>query len=190
MEKIYTRVAQYGRALDRSSSGQAVRIPSRVPYFETRHCPEHIGQMMVDSCYFDAESKVLEPSAGRGNLSDLIYKNCENLTAVELHGVHFDHLNKKPYRTIRRDFLKITEEEIGKFTHIISCPPFKSTLHLNKMKSLLEPYGFLISLVMEDCIDNYWKNFYTELNLDFITPNGDVKKCGLIKYSHLENMVA
>lgn len=184
--KLYTRVAQTVRAFARLAIGWAVRIPPRVPFFETRYCPHDVAKSMVEECCFPFRQGVrfLEPSAGTGGISDLIYLYHEDVTAIELHGPHFDKLKNKPYKTIRRDFLTIEESEVGSFDYIISCPPFDTVSHLDHMKTLLRNNGQIIALVMDKCIDSYWRQFYTELNLDFKAPSGELLRCGIVRYSY------
>jgi len=139
---------------------------------------------MIEQVDITPDSKVLEPSAGRGGISDLLYEHTGNVTAIELHGPHFEYLKQKPYRTIRRNFLTIEEDEVGLFTHIVSCPPFDTVNHLNHMKTLLEDGGVLIALVMGNLLDEFWLDHYTEMNLDFKAPDGRMIRCGIVKYSH------
>lgn len=186
MLNIYAR-SSIGRAFSRLLKGYEVRFPSRVPFFETRHCPEDVALQMIDDACINPDSKVLEPSAGRGGISDLLYERTEHVTAIELHGPHFEHLKKNPYRTIRRNFLTIEEEEVGLFTHIVSCPPFDTVNHLNHMKTLLEDDGVLIALVMGNLLDDFWLDHYTEMKLDFKAPDGRMIRCGIVKYLHTVN---
>jgi len=139
---------------------------------------------MIEQVNLTSESTVLEPSAGEGRLSDLLYQHTDNVTAIELHKPHFETLKAKPYRTLNKNFLLMTENDIGLFSHIVSCPPFDTTNHLNHMKTLLERGGVLIALVMGNLLDDFWMGHYTELNLDFKAPDGRFIKCGIVKYLH------
>lgn len=157
------------------------------PFFETRYCPESQAISMINQVEITPSSTVLEPSAGEGRISDLLYGFTPNVTAIELHKPHFEVLRTKPYKTLNKNFLLTNKEDIGLFSHIVSCPPFDTTNHLNHMKTLLEDNGVLIALVMGNLLDDFWLDKYTELNLDFKAPDGRMIRCGLVKYSHTVN---
>lgn len=154
------------------------------PFFETWYCPKEEALAMIEQADITCDSTVLEPSAGEGRISDLLNQHTDNVTAIELHKPHFEVLKAKPYKTINKNFLLVSEEDIGLFTHIVSCPPFDTTNHLNHMKTLLEKDGVLIALVMGKLLDEFWLNYYTELNLDFKAPDGRMIRCGIVKYLH------
>jgi len=154
------------------------------PFFETRYCPKEEAIAMIEQVNITPESTVLEPSAGEGGISDLIYMRTNNVTAIELHKPHYETLKEKPYRTLNKNFLLVTEKDIGLFSHIVSCPPFDTVNHLNHMRKLLENNGVLIALVMGNLLNDFWLDYYKELNLDFKAPDGRMIKCGIVKYLH------
>lgn len=157
------------------------------PYFKTWYCPQEEALSMIEQVNITSNSIVLEPSAGEGRIADLLYKRTANVTAIELHKPHFEVLKTKPYRTMNKNFLLMTEKDIGLFTHIVSCPPFDTSNHLHHMRTLLKNEGKLIALVMGNLLDDFWLQHYTEMNLDFNPPDGRMIRCGIVKYSHIAN---
>lgn len=154
------------------------------PFFDTWYCPQSEALSMIEQVNLTPDSTVLEPSAGEGRISDLLYERTKNVTAIELHKPHFKILKSKPYRTLNKNFLLMSQKDVGLFSHIVSCPPFDTTNHLNHMKTLLKKDGVLIALVMGNLLDEFWLGYYTELNLDFKAPDGRMIRCGIVKYSH------
>lgn len=142
---------------------------------------------MIKQIGLTSNSVVLEPSAGEGRLSDLLYKYTDNVTAIELHKPHFKTLQDKPYRTLNKNFLLVKEKDVGLFTHIVSCPPFDTVNHLNHMRRLLQENGSLIALVMGELLEDFWLGKYAPLDLDFKSPDGRMIPCGIVKYSHTVN---
>ena len=157
------------------------------PFFTTWYCPKKEALAMIDQVNITSESTVLEPSAGEGRIADLLYHRTQNVTAIELHKPHFEILKTKPYVTMNKNFLLMKEADIGLFSHIVSCPPFDTTNHLNHMRTLLKDGGILIALVMGNLLDDFWQDYYTEMNLDFQAPDGRMIRCGIVKYLHTVN---
>lgn len=94
---------------------------------------------------------VLEPSAGTGILVDTLTKKYKlsnlEITCVELNAEKCEVLKSKGYNTIHGDFLKTNFDK--KFDIILAAPPFIKNVdvtHIEKMYSLLEHWGTLITL--------------------------------------------
>ena len=93
---------------------------------------------------------VLEPSAGTGILVDRLPRHLLSnldITCVELNAEKCDVLKSKGYNAIHGDFLKTEFDK--KFDIIVAAPPFiknMDVVHIEKMYSLLEHWGTLITL--------------------------------------------
>lgn len=100
------------------------------------------------------EYKILEPSAGEGNLiklswnSEFLFENSE-ITVVELNKEKCDKLKKhsKKLNVIHANFLNY--DFTDKFHVIIAAPPFNNNIdveHIKKMYTLLDEYGIIVTL--------------------------------------------
>ena len=144
---------------------------------------------MIEESFLNRDSRVLEPSAGSGGMANLIYEHCKNLVAVELNKGAFALLNKQRYESHNKDFLLLTPDDIGLFTHVIACPPYNTTKHLDHMVSFLDVCGILVALVIEDTLNDHWLKFYDRLPPMFVGPNNEELQCGLIRYSRGGSLV-
>ena len=118
--------------------------------------PKTVAKQMCDIAELTWDSIVLEPSIGKGDLADVIYKQgISELIGVELNKDMQKHLDEKPYVVfIGVDFLDFVKESIeGKIkrvlTHIIMNPPFTKQQDLDHIRAayeLLPPGGILVSV--------------------------------------------
>jgi SAM-dependent methyltransferase len=94
---------------------------------------------------------ILEPSAGKGKVADLIKsiigEDTSRLTCVELNKELVDVLKEKGYKPYHGDFLNFKPDQ--QYDKIIACPPFIRNVdcnHIIKMYEVLKPGGILVSL--------------------------------------------
>jgi 16S rRNA G966 N2-methylase RsmD len=108
--------------------------------------------------------RILEPSAGEGNLIDYIsykLKRKFNIDVIELNTDKVNILKDKGYNVIGRDYIKtiITEQ----YDLILACPPFKDNVnldHIQKMYGDVKLGGTIITLCNTQwIIDNNEKSF-------------------------------
>lgn len=95
------------------------------------------------------ETKVLEPSAGKGDLVNGILKVYPkiDIECVELNKELREILLKNGYKVVGTDFLTFNTEK--KYDAIIACPTYKNNIdieHIMHMYDLLKNDGVLISL--------------------------------------------
>lgn len=84
--------------------------------------PKECIQNFIDN-YGQINGNVLEPSAGNGNIVEVIKKNGENIiTALELREEEFNTLSLISDKVIIGDFLKFQTNE--QFDYIIGNPPY------------------------------------------------------------------
>lgn len=122
---------------------------------------------------------ILEPSAGTGNLADVIkakytaYTNDVNLDCVEINYELAEHLKSLGYKVFNCDFLKFKANK--KYDLIIMNPPSKDLLNLlNKALELLKSNGQLLCIIpslaktkYKKFIDKTGALYYDNLNFDF-----------------------
>lgn len=94
--------------------------------------------------------KILEPSAGEGNLVDFIAKaigSKNNIDVIELNADKVNTLKEKGYNVIGRDYMNTSLENT--YDVIIACPPFKDNAnlyHIQKMYTDVKDGGYVLTL--------------------------------------------
>jgi len=127
---------------------EAEFIGRKIPgFFPT---PEPVGKMMVDLAGIEPQSTVLEPSAGMGNLAEVIRGAHPEapLSVLEWNYSLRKLLNLKKFKVIGDDFLK----HEGKYDRIVQNPPFEKGQdvdHVYHAYEHLNPGGRLISVMSE-----------------------------------------
>jgi len=124
-------------------------IKKQFQFFET---PQKVAQAMIDELELKESDIVLEPSAWKWAISDLIIKNKKTL--VELNKECFEVLKEKEFynddcRVINRDFLECYAKDLWKFNKIIANPPFsknQDVKHILHMYDLLEKWWRIVSV--------------------------------------------
>lgn len=131
----------------RALEGRApVKAISSFNLFQT---PEHIAERMAR--LLGPVIRCLEPSAGLGRLAKVA--QCEDLVMVEQSADCCGELLKLELattcRVLQRDFLTVTESEVGLFDGILMNPPFKmgtDARHYARALELLKPGGRIVGL--------------------------------------------
>ncbi|PJZ29086.1 methyltransferase domain-containing protein [Leptospira kmetyi] len=124
--------------------------------------PKSLGKKMIDEAMIERGMDVLEPSAGKGDLSDLIKKEGVEPDTIELNPSLREILNVKGHKLVSSDFLEYNDK---KYDRIIMNPPFENGQdieHVRHAYSLLKPGGILVSVMSEGPFfrsDNKSKNF-------------------------------
>jgi len=115
--------------------------------------PPEIARKMVDLAGILPGHKVLEPSAGTGNLVSAILKKTpvQNITAVENAPALWDRLPSLFQGLVVRpgDFLEKVPAELGTFHRIIMNPPFdhgSDVKHIQHARTFLGERGRLVAL--------------------------------------------
>ncbi|MEW6115648.1 MAG: DNA polymerase III subunit beta [Nitrospirota bacterium] len=123
-------------------------IGTKIPgYFPT---PREIVEEMLQSADIAPGMKVLEPSAGKGNIADVIrelYPEVE-LSVVERNWTLCEILKEKEHNLVGYDFLL----HEGRYDRIIMNPPFENGQdmdHVRHAYSHLNPGGIVVSIVCE-----------------------------------------
>lgn len=117
-------------------------------YFPT---PKPLVDKMIELADLKPGQKVLEPSAGSGNIAEAIREKVGNdtVSTIEIDRDLSSILDDKGFNNRRDNFLNITDESYDK---IIQNPPFESLEdvdHVKKAYDLLAPGGTLVSVMSE-----------------------------------------
>ncbi len=137
--------------IDSLLSGEVVDFKKEFQFFAT---PSDLAEEMMNNIIGWPE-KVLEPSAGHGNLIDAYRKIRPNsqITAIELSSLNYNILKDKydnidEVDLIHSDFMEWETDE--KFDLIIANPPFSKDQdieHVMKMYDLLDKGGRIVTIM-------------------------------------------
>lgn len=106
--------------------------------------PASVAEVAIDMAEIGATDKCLEPSAGTGNLADLMPKG--RTYCVEISKLHSEILRAKGYQVATMDFLEFT----GGYDRIVMNPPFSEgrwQAHVEHAAALLNNGGRLVAVV-------------------------------------------
>lgn len=117
-------------------------------YFPT---PRTVAARVVELAEIPEGARVLEPSAGKGDLADAVRRAVPSATVdvVEVIPRLREVLELKGYQLVGDDFLQFNG---GPFPRIVMNPPFehgKDADHVRHAYDLLEPGGVLVAIVSE-----------------------------------------
>lgn len=134
---------------------EAKLIGAKIPgFFPT---PRAIVEEMVSRAGLGPGMSVLEPSAGKGDIADVIREKCPScqLTLVEYNGSLIEILRAKGYMPVPADFLNYAPLQAhGTFDRVLMNPPFENGQdvdHVRHAFQLLKPGGRLIAIMGEHC---------------------------------------
>jgi predicted RNA methylase len=130
--------------LRRLQAGDVCRIQQETQFFET---PIEIAREVCRAAGPFTGRRVLEPSAGRGQLADIARDaGAAEVVVVETWDVNARVLREKGYAVIERDFLSLTPADLGLFDVIVANPPFTRDAdadHVMHILQFLAPGGVL-----------------------------------------------
>jgi protein-L-isoaspartate O-methyltransferase len=139
---------------------QGVKVVSAPQLFPT---PPELAKRMAELASIQAGQRVLEPSAGTGNLLRPVFNrftgpDCGRVVAVEINPRLADNLrhdrqlrvyaNEENYKIICADFLECNGD-LGKFDRVLMNPPFENgsdIKHIKHALTMLKPGGKLVAI--------------------------------------------
>ena len=103
---------------------------------------------MLDLAEIAPDHRVLEPSAGKGDILDMLRTHHPDaaVTAIEINGTLFDILEAKDHQVERGDFL----EHRGEYDRVVMNPPFANGAdidHIRHAFDQLAPGGRVVSVM-------------------------------------------
>jgi hypothetical protein len=115
--------------------------------------PEGVARLAVKRLHLDADSRVLEPSAGEGGLAAVLLATGASVTAVEVDPGRYAALERlgwthRRLSPVRANFLRMTPTPY--FTHVAMNPPFYGTHwidHVVHAYEFLAPGGELVAIL-------------------------------------------
>lgn len=138
--------------------------------------PEIISEYVMRTADVKENDKVLEPSAGRGNLLKFLPSNVNkhNITCIEISEIFSKILLTKYPNTLNTDFLKWAEKALQtnkRYDKIIMNPPFsdgRCVAHIQSAAKLLNTNGRLVA-VLPSTYENKLSLFKVEPALNVST---------------------
>ncbi len=160
-----------GRARGRKGRGAGARFDDVDEFFPT---PPALIFKMLDGLKLGEIETVLEPSAGRGDIADLLRKRLENESgrryrgdSVDIDTIEIDPnlqlvLKGKEYRVVHNDFLSYNSHK--PYDLVIMNPPFsQGDRHLLKALDIQRNGGKIICLLNAETIRNPYTNIRKDL---------------------------
>ena len=144
--------------------------------------PAHLAMKMLDKVNFKEVTTILEPSAGKGDLIEMVkqkesgfYGSEFDIDAIEKDANLRHILNGKEFRTVHDDFL--TYETMKQYDLIIMNPPFSDGCkHLLKaLKMQKRNGGQIVCLLNAETIKNPFSNARIALQRDLTELNADIE---------------
>jgi hypothetical protein len=137
--------ADYAQRRRVEEAENKVRFQKIEGFFPT---PKPLIDKMLSEAEIKPGMKVLEPSAGKGDIADAIKSQGANVDTVELRPVLRDILEAKGHNLVGDDFLKTT----GQYDRIVMNPPFErgqDAQHVQHAWEQLKPGGKLVAIMSE-----------------------------------------
>lgn len=128
---------------ERAIIGQKVGID----FFPT---PAHVAQRMARMAHITKDTRVLEPSAGNGNLADAAKADGGVVDVIEISSQLRDILTAKGYNVVATDFDAFTPDQ--PYEAILMNPPFskrQDAAHIMRAYTMLAGGGRLVAIAGE-----------------------------------------
>jgi protein-L-isoaspartate O-methyltransferase len=126
--------------------------------------PPSLAQAMIQQAEIKSNMKVLEPSAGTGNIATELRKiNGIQLEVGEFNPELQNLLRSQGFNVVSSDFLALTNKQ---YDRILMNPPFsrsQAAIHVQHAYDLLKPGGKLVAV-----IPSYWFSGRTAKNRTFV----------------------
>lgn len=139
-----TRIRVTRRTVEGMMQNQVISKPVMISASSECHVtPPDVAERMAK--YLGYRKKILEPSAGTGNL--IMEIKSDEIIAIEIDRALCGLIEKRTgIKPLCEDFLEYNQPEA--FSGVIMNPPFSEVeKHIKKALECLKPTGFLVSIV-------------------------------------------
>ncbi len=109
--------------------------------------PADVAERLIQLADIDSRSRVLEPSAGIGNIADKVREVTDRVDVVERMSNFRELLKLKGHRLVGYDFLEF--KPVEKYDAVIMNPPFSNcqdTAHIKRAYEFVKDGGMLVSI--------------------------------------------
>ncbi|MBR8043464.1 methyltransferase [Burkholderia cenocepacia] len=137
------------QAADRATELERALIGGKVG-FDFFPTPKVLAERMVDLAAISSGDRVLEPSAGNGNIAVAIRNAGAEPDVAEISSQLREILEAKGFKLVGSDFTQVTDE--AGYDAIVMNPPFSNNAdiaHVRHAHSLLRDGGRLVTIVGE-----------------------------------------
>jgi len=179
-------------------TGETEDMKKKFQFFPT---PRPLAEIVCDVAELKPDMKVLEPSAGKGDLADVIFERCKNVDCYELNEEMGGYLRTKPYTLLAiGDFLQQGTPKMPAYHRVIMNPPFSRQQdidHIYHAFKFVKPKGgILVSLLStspffrtnKKSVD--FRDWLCDLNAEvFSVPAGAFKDSGTMVTSKIIKVV-
>lgn len=131
--------------------------------------PRELANKMISTLDLNIVGSILEPSAGKGDLIDVVNENMKRYHDIDIDCIEINSelaciLKNKNYRVIYDDFLAFST--MKQYDLILMNPPFSNGAeHLLKAISMQERFGgSIVCILNAETIKNPYSNIRKELN--------------------------
>lgn len=144
--------------------------------------PAHLVKKMLDKVNFKEVATVLEPSAGKGDIIEMVkqneggfYGNKFNIDAIEKDANLRYILNGKGFRIVHDDFL--TYDTLKQYDLIVMNPPFSDGCKhlLRALEMQAKTGGQIVCLLNAETLKNPFNNDRITLQRELTEYNADVE---------------
>ena len=130
-------------------TGETEDMKKTFQFFPT---PRAVAEIVCDMAELKQSSRVLEPSAGKGDLADVIFERSKFVFCYELDVNMRRYLDQKPYTVLAYcDFLTCRPEKRLLYDRVVMNPPFSKQQdidHCYHAFQFLKAGGILVSLMV------------------------------------------
>ena len=164
-------------------TGEVETLKETIKKFQFYPTPKEVAEYLVELAEIKKSDNILEPSAGLGDIANLIIEQDFNAFELcELDSIKCEELRNRWYRVYECDFLSFCPDY--RYSKIIANPPFSKSQdvkHILHMYKLLSEWGRIVSIASSSIKTREWK-LYDELralNPEFIElPEWSFKEIG------------
>lgn len=154
VEKVNKLLAEYyGEVLaegevdteERKTAPQNTSLAKGLAYFPT---PEKVVKELIGFAWSIQGKKVLEPSAGTGNIARVARERGADVDCIEIDPGRVEELRRQGFKTTQSDFLLL--QPSPKYDFVLMNPPFdrgRDIEHVEHALKWLKPGGVLLSVM-------------------------------------------
>ena len=135
----------------RSSGWSAIWSDARISASISSQRPSPLVQQLIDQADIKPGMSVLEPSAGKGDIADLLAQTGAKVDVVELSSTLRPILKAKGHKVVGHDF-DTFEPPSGGYDRVVMNPPFSDGMdadHVRRAYDMLKPGGRLVAITGE-----------------------------------------
>lgn len=138
---------------DRARADRVRELEQRVQFSDIEGffpTPRPVIDRMIEAAGIEPGMKVLEPSAGKGDIVDALADRGVDVEAVEVRPALRDLLEAKGHKLVGGDFMETSPAEGGGYDRVLMNPPFERGQDIDHVRHAFEqlkPGGRLVAVM-------------------------------------------